>query len=739
MRRRLVLLGALALLAMKGCTPMPAPPAAVPSAEANRMIELAFSSAKARDRAPHEIELDVVFTTPDGAELRVPAFWAGGETWKVRYASPTVGVHAYRTECSDPGDAGLHGVAGKVEVVPYEGDNPLYRHGPVRVAEDRGHFAHADGTPFFWLGDTWWMGLCRRLHWPDEFQALAADRKAKGFTVVQLVAGLYPDTVPFDERCANEAGQAWTAGYGRVRPEYFDLADRRILHLVEQGLVPCIVGAWHQHMPLMGAGKMKRHWRTLVARYGALPVLWCLGGEINARSRPKKHAGGLEPVMDPAPDSLRAAWTDVARYVQATDPFDRVLGTHNVGDLHVLDDDALLDMYFMQTGHSALSTLQCALEWLEEKSQAGHRAPMVHAEANYQWLFAEGSYDDPLQRHQFWAVLLAGAAGHTYGANGIWQVNRAEEPFGPSPHGFDWGTTSWDVAMAHAASAQLGASKRFLQSLPWTELAPARDAARFVLPPLEPTEETAARWVRPPDPEPRMTLLGTTFDLPPDRPVRRAVLRLACRAPHSLMLSGQMVYRASKLAYREKHHDAVLFPLAGEYLRPGRNRIVVRIDREGLDARRGLLAHLRVELGDGSVREVVSDASWRWAQPDRGWPGDVLRMGPSGWPAVEEVEAPGGAAQFAVPAAFGPHGARVGERLWLVYVPAALPVELSGLPAEAPLELVRFDPRRGEAQEPEPIAADEDGRWRWEPPQTRGDWVLLVRRPQPPAATNREP
>jgi len=26
---------------------------------------------------------------------------------------------------------------------------------------------HSDGTPFLWLGDTWWMGLTTRLDWPD--------------------------------------------------------------------------------------------------------------------------------------------------------------------------------------------------------------------------------------------------------------------------------------------------------------------------------------------------------------------------------------------------------------------------------------------------------------------------------------------------------------------------------------------------------------------------------------------
>ena len=54
--------------------------------------------------------------------------------------------------------------------------------------------------PFFWLGDTWWMGLTKRLLWPEGFKLLTADRVKKGFTVIQIVAGLYPDMVPFDSR-----------------------------------------------------------------------------------------------------------------------------------------------------------------------------------------------------------------------------------------------------------------------------------------------------------------------------------------------------------------------------------------------------------------------------------------------------------------------------------------------------------------------------------------------------------
>ena len=69
--------------------------------EANRMVEFAFTSEKVYNDPFNEVELAGVFRTPDGRELRVPAFWAGGQVWKVRYASAVAGPHTFRTECSD--------------------------------------------------------------------------------------------------------------------------------------------------------------------------------------------------------------------------------------------------------------------------------------------------------------------------------------------------------------------------------------------------------------------------------------------------------------------------------------------------------------------------------------------------------------------------------------------------------------------------------------------------------------
>lgn len=271
----------LALLLCAGLTFVATAKELVLKTEANVMVELTFTGRRVYADPFNEVTLDVVFLDPKGRELRVPAFWDGTNLWKARYASPVRGTHRFRSECSETRDTGLHGIVGEVEVKPYAGANPLYAHGPIQVTANKRYLTYNDGKPFFWLGDTWWMGLCQRLHFPDEFKQLAGDRKEKGFNVIQIVAGLYPDMFPFDPRGANEAGFPWQTNYTSIRPEYFDAADQRIECLVDQGFTPCIVGAWGYFIPWMGIERAKQHWRNLVARYGALPVVWCVAYAAN--------------------------------------------------------------------------------------------------------------------------------------------------------------------------------------------------------------------------------------------------------------------------------------------------------------------------------------------------------------------------------------------------------------------------------------------------------------------------
>ena len=59
------------------------------------------------------------------------------------------------------------------------------------------------------------------------------------------------------------------------------------------------------------------------------------------------------------------------------------------------------------------------------------------------------------------------AAGHTYGANGIWQVNTETQPYGPSPHGNTWGNRPWNQAKDLPGSSDSAIAKALLTRYPW--------------------------------------------------------------------------------------------------------------------------------------------------------------------------------------------------------------------------------------------------------------------------------
>jgi hypothetical protein len=411
--------------------------------EANRVADISLLSEKTYPNPFMAVELDAIVTEPDGARFRVPAFWAGGNRWRFRYSSPKVGRFTWRTECSDRTNPKLHAVEGTIEVVAYAGRNPLYRHGFIRVAKDQRHFEHADGTPFFWLGDTWWKGLCKRLTW-EGFQELTADRAAKGFTVVQIVCGVYPDEGLFEPRWENEGGKPYlTRDFSVVNPIYFEYADRRIKHLVEAGIVPAIVGGWGRGdcdgMQMAGIAGIKRHWRNLIARYGAYPTIWILGGE-----------------------SRGPEWTDVARYVHRIDPRQHPSTIHPFDSARKsVTDETVISFDMLQTGHGDWDAARGAIPKVKAAYGRTPPMPVVIGEYCYEGHMQTAFQD--VQRYVFWGNMLSGSAGHTYGAAGIWHVGVEGDP-GITPI-YDW--TTWKEGMNAPGSTQVGLGKKLLEQYPW--------------------------------------------------------------------------------------------------------------------------------------------------------------------------------------------------------------------------------------------------------------------------------
>ena len=68
--------------------------------------------------------------------------------------------------------------------------------------------------------------------------------------------------------------------------------------------------------------------------------------------------------------------------------------------------------------------------------------------------------------------MLQGTAGYSYGANGLWQINRPEKPYGPSPHGMAWGDNPWTEALHFPGSAQIALGKKLFERYPWWQFRP---------------------------------------------------------------------------------------------------------------------------------------------------------------------------------------------------------------------------------------------------------------------------
>ena len=421
--------------------------------QVNRVVEVTCVSGKTYRNPFVQIELDAIIAGPNGAQARVPAFWAGDNRWCFRYASSIPGVYTWKLVCSDASNSKLHGMTGKIEVVPYRGGDVLYLHGPIRVASNQRHFEHVDGSPFFWLGDTWWKCLCRRMTW-EAFQELTADRKAKGFSVIQIVCGPYPDENMMETRWENEGGKPYeTRDFSVVNPKYFDYADRRIKHLVDAGIVPVIVGGWGRPqaggkstLQQVGLEGYKRHWRNLIAHYGAYPVVWIVGGEVWEQYGP---------------------WSQLTKYLKDTDPYHRLLCYHAMGHPRMaLKDNSMFDFDMLAPGHNEMETVNRTSDWMKSCLEASPKRPVLCGEACYEGhMQTNFQY---IQRHMFWRFILSGAAGHTYGAAGIWQASVEGDP-GIDPV-YDW--TTWREGMNYPGSSQLGIGKRLLEKYPWWRFEP---------------------------------------------------------------------------------------------------------------------------------------------------------------------------------------------------------------------------------------------------------------------------
>jgi len=424
-----------------------------------------------------------------GATYDAEGFWDGGSRWVLRFAPTRPGTWEYVTRSPDEGLDGQSGSFTCQEASPEElAANPNLR-GHVRVDPTGRRFEYADGTPFFLLGDTnWAMNTLRCGLGKDEdgpFFVWLRDRRAKGFTAVATQT--FDIDQPNEGGCAFLSCSALTArpDLSRLNPEFFRYLDRRMRALWETGWVVLVQPTWIGKE--LGIRLDDAVWisRYLLARYGAYNLIWSLSGEYQYA-----YTHLIEPWT-------KEDWQVLGRQVARFNVYGHPVSVHPSGRQDLDDpptwpkeahqassggefhDEPWLDHNWLQTGHSIDCLWRVPQRVAENYAREPHK-PVVHAEGFYEMQTVEGA-SARMVRWQAWVAYLQGAAGHVYGASGLWQFYDPEAEEGGDTDRSNtrpWHGQSWLDALDYPGSRQLSHLAKLMTSLQWHRLEPHRDWLR---------------------------------------------------------------------------------------------------------------------------------------------------------------------------------------------------------------------------------------------------------------------
>lgn len=434
--------------------------------------------------AAPETELFAELTSPSGKVFTIEGFWDGGTTWLVRFMPVEIGAWRYQTY-STPVLDGLDGEHGEFDCRPEAGNTRFLQHGPVRVAANGRFFEHADGTPFFWMGDTVWYGAI--LSSKADWDTYLADRVSKRFDVVHFNV-----VAPRNGVAADENGEVSFAGAEyfekpsrfsrlvtkglkfvglnsetdiRMNPRFYQRLDERIDAVNAQGLLAAIVLTWGLRPEDSGNAlpevQVVRLIRYLEARYGANHVVWIVTGDNRyegvdgerwKRIGRAAFGGGFHAPVTTHPNSLRWPWVR-------------------------FHDEKWLDFIIYQSGHGDDAN---TLRWIHSGSPSRHwqdppPRPFINLEPPYEGHLGYQSRkphsDYSTRRAIYWSLLNAPTAGVTYGAHGVWSWHTAVgQP--PTDHPTTGVAKTWREALSFPGSTQMKYLEEFFTSIAWWTLRP---------------------------------------------------------------------------------------------------------------------------------------------------------------------------------------------------------------------------------------------------------------------------
>lgn len=341
-----------------------------------------------RDGNPFvDVELAATFTQGQ-TKVRVPGFYDGDGTYRIRFSPDTLGDWSYTVASNRPELAGKTGTITATKPAPGN-------HGPVRVRNTY-HFAYADGTSYFPIGTTCYAWT----HQPEalEEQTLAT-LKAGPFNKLRMCVfpkwyaynKAEPPRYPFVGTAPNK----WD--FDRFNPEFFRHLEKRVGQLRDLGIEADIIlfhpyDEGHWGFDRMPAAADDRYLRYVVARLAAYRnVWWSLANEFDFMK-----------------EKTDADWGRFVKVVAEADPFRRLLSIHN-GTRLFNQTDPRLTHASIQNG-AAVADFGRA-----ELYRDVYEKPIVFDEVKYEGDFDQrwGNLSAEEMVHRMWQGTIAGTyVGH---------------------------------------------------------------------------------------------------------------------------------------------------------------------------------------------------------------------------------------------------------------------------------------------------------------------------------------
>lgn len=335
---------------------------------------------------------------------------------------------------------------------------------PIHVSDNGRYFVKADGSPFFWQGDTAW-GIFNHAA-PADVDAYLDDRAAKGFNVIQGVVALWdynsyrnPDgQLPFNNR-----------DLGQINEAFYKNVDSILDKVQAHGMYVAILPYWHKNAgDRLGAEgipeKMEAYCKFLAKRYAMRNLFWILGGDSTA-------AGEAGVKIQHVTDLEAQGLIDGAKEAGVDKLMISYHPTGNQSSSFWFQARPWLDFNSIQSGHF-IDTRDFQLVAADYAKTPVK--PTLDMEAGYENITDRLVGTPGARRIQAVDVrrsayldVFAGTAGVTYGQGEVYGFNKGGAVV------TRWGTAmSWKEALKLPASGQEQFIRHLVESRPMLERVP---------------------------------------------------------------------------------------------------------------------------------------------------------------------------------------------------------------------------------------------------------------------------